>query len=216
MYCRSVLLLLSFFVAVVTSQNTSQACTDAVTAVVVNHPCSIAFLNIRNALSQSGTTIRMADLNAFCVADCRNLVNRVFTCDNDPGGAAAVSLNQFICSIDSDGMRCYDFLFSARFATLHNGLDAMCPDDIPDGQMCSSACQTAFQNFAIDGGCCVAELLEFGRQLADDKLNKLLAQCPVDLTRGGTCTEIGGGATGLNKAFESILLFAVIFAAAMF
>ena len=213
MYCRSVLLLLSFFVVVVTSQNTSQACTDAITAVAANQPCSIAFLNIRNALSR--TTIRTADLNAYCVADCRNLVNRVFTCDNDPDGAAAVSLNQFICSIDSDGMSCYDFLFSARFATLNNGLYAMCPDDIPDGEMCSSACQTAFQNFVIDGGCCVAELLEFARQLASDELDELLAQCPVDLTRGGTCTEIGGGTTGL-KVFGNVLLFAVIFAAAVF
>ena len=81
--------------------------------------------------------------------------------------------------------------------------------------MCSPACQTAFQNFIVEGGCCVAELFELASQDADDELNNLLLQCPIDLSRGGSCVEIGGGANGL-KAIGSVLLFAVIIALAGF
>ena len=210
MYYRSVLFLLSLFVAAVTSQ-TSQACIDAATALAANQPCVSAFSDIGDAIDRN-TSISVEDLNVYCVPGCRNLVNRVLTCSAD--STTAISLNQFICSVDSDGMSCYDFLFSARYATLNNDIETVCPDDIPDGQMCSSACQTAFQNYVINGGCCVAEIFEFAAQFADEELDELIAQCPIDLSRGGTCTEIGG-ATGL-KAFASVLLFAVTFAVAVF
>ena len=213
MYCQSVFVLLSLFAVIVTSQDTP-ACRDAATALAANPPCLSAFSDIGTALSLnrsiSGAGV---NLNVYCVQSCRSLVNRLLTCDNDPDSAAGVNLNQLICTTDSDGMSCYDFFISGGFANLLNGLESACPDDIPDGQMCDSTCQTAFQNSIIDGGCCVAELFEFGSQFTDQSLEEELAQCPVDLSRGGTCTEIGGGATGL-KAFATVLLFAVIIAVA--
>lgn len=211
MYCRSVFVLLTLFAAVVISQDT-QACIDATAALAANQPCFSAFTTLGTAVSQN-TSISGVNLNMYCAQSCRGLVNRILTCDGDPDSAAFVSLNEFICSVGSDGVSCYDFFLSARFRALQNELDTTCPDNIPDGQMCDSACQTAFQNFVIDGGCCIAELFEFVNQFAGEELEQLQAQCPVDLSRGGTCTEIGGGATGL-KAFVSVLLFAIIIAVA--
>ena len=206
MYCRSVFVLLSLFAAVVTSLNTP-ACNDATTALIANQPCFNAATALRTAFSLNTTS--GVDLNVYCVQSCRSLINRVAACGGEPRGMA---LNQFICTADSDGMNCYDFIFSARFAALQNDLRMVCSDVATGGQTCSSACQTAFQNFVIDGECCVVELLEFGSQIADMSFEESMrAQCPVDLSRGGTCTEIGGGATGL-KAFGTALMFAIIIA----
>ena len=206
MYYSSVLLLLSLFVAVVTSQTAE--CIAAQSALIANAACYSAFNDIGNAIS-ADRNVSMLDLNVYCVPDCRNLVNRLITCDGDPDSATGVRFNEYLCNVDSNGVSCYDFIRSPRFETLGNSVDAMCPD-IPAGQTCSSTCQTAFQNFVVDGGCCIQELFEFASQDADDDLNDLLARCPVDLSRGGTCTEIGG-ANGL-KAFGSVLFIAVIIA----
>ena len=213
MYCRSVfVLLMSLFAAVVTSQNTP-ACNDAATALSANQPCFNAATALVNALSLNTSVTSGVDLNVYCVQSCISLVNPVLSAcrSDDPGVIAA--LNQFICTADSDGMSCYDFLFSARFAALQNDLERTCSDDAPGEQTCSSACQTTFQNSIIDGGCCVAELLEYSSQIriADMREESVLARCRVDLSRGGTCTEIGGGATGL-KAFGTVLMFAIIIA----
>ena len=207
MYYSSVLLLLSLFVAAVTSQTAE--CNAAQAALVANTDCYNVYTDIAFAINND-RTVSMLDLNVYCVPDCRNLVNRLITCDGDPESEAGVRFNEYLCNVDSDGVSCYDFIRSPRFDTLANSVDAVCPN-IPAGQTCSSTCQTAFQNFVVDGGCCIQELFEFASQDADDELNNLLAQCPVDLSRGGTCTEIGGGATGL-KAVGSVLFLAVIIA----
>ena len=196
MYCRSVFVLLSFFAAVVTSQNTP-ACNDATTALTGNQPCFNAFTAFANAISLNASITSGVDLNVYCAQSCIRLVNRALSACRSGDPDRNIAVNQFICTADSDGMSCYDFIFSARFAALQNDLERTCSDDAPVGQMCSSSCQTTFQNSIIDGGCCYVELLELGSQIADMSLEEsVLARCPVDLSRGGTCTEIGSEATG--------------------
>ena len=215
MYCRSVLLLLSLFAAVVTSQNT-QACTDAQNALAANQPCFNASSAVLNFLGVNTSIGDEVDLNVYCAADCRNLANRaIIACadgDNVDAVSAFASLTRLICATDADNVNCFDFLGSPQFQALTDAADMFraCPDEIPPGQMCPSACQTAVQNFVIDGGCCTVLLFDIGSEIAGDELN-ILGQCPIDLSRGGTCTEIGGGATGL-KAIGNILLFAIIIA----
>ena len=209
MYCRSVLLqlLLTLFITIVTSQT---ACDNAQAALRSNQACFSAFVNIGNAIGNNAT-ISLEDLNAYCIPECRGLANGLEACDDDPDDTPAEDINRFICTTD-DGMSCFDFIRSSTFTNLSSAVEGSgaCEDDIIDGQMCSPGCQTAFQNFIIEGGCCIAEVFEFASQFADDSLDELLAQCPVDLSQGGTCTEIGG-ANGL-KAFGSVLLFAVVIA----
>ena len=215
MHCQSVFVLLSLFVAVVSSQNV-QACIDAQNALNANQSCFNAFSGVVNGLTGNTTLGVSVDLNVYCAADCRDLVNRMATaCDDgdDPVGAAGfMSLTRLVCTIDADNTSCFDFLNSPEFEALGNAVETsgVCPDEIPPGQTCPSACQAAFQNFVIDGGCCVNLLFDIATGFDDEELESLLAQCPIDLSLGGTCTEIGGGATGL-KAFGSVLLFAVIF-----
>ena len=36
----------------------------------------------------------------------------------------------------------------------------VCADEIPDGEMCSQACREAFQNFIVEGGCCITETFQ--------------------------------------------------------
>ena len=151
MYYSSVLLLLSLFVAVVTSQTAE--CIAAQNALANNTVCLSVYSDVANAIT-ADRNVSMLDLNVYCVPDCRNLVNRLITCDGDPDSAAGVSFNEYLCNIDSNGVSCYDFIRSSRFEALANSVDAVCPD-IPAGQTCSSTCQTAFQNFVIDGGCCM-------------------------------------------------------------
>ena len=218
MYCRSVLVLLSLLAATVTSQDTP-ACNDARNALRANWPCYNAFSGVVNAADQNTSVGAAVDLNVYCAADCRNLVNRALVnCDDDddPDGAAGFgSLTRFICTTYANNVSCYDFINSPQREALIDAFETsgVCPD-VPAGQMCSSACQTAFQNLLTDGGCCIIALLDIASQApGGDEFDEyeLLAQCPVDLSGGDTCTEIGGGATGL-KAFGSILLFAIIVA----
>ena len=95
----------------------------------------------------------VVDLNVYCAADCRNLVNRAtIACDDgdDPDGAAAfTSLTGLLCTTDADNVNCFDFLSSPQFEALTDAADmsGACPDEIPPGQMCSPACQTAVSKF---------------------------------------------------------------------
>ena len=219
MYCRSVFVLLSLFVAAVTSQDTP-ACTDAENALEANQNCSRALIALEEAVSLNRSISAGVDLDAYCAADCRNLVNRQITaCDDeeDDGAAAFLSLTPVVCATDPDGMSCADYLYlqRSRFEEVYNNFTSetsgVCPFGMPE-QGCSSACQTAIQNSVTNGGCCVQYLLQFG---SDQSSKELLARCDIDYSRGGTCveigSEIGGGTTGL-KAFGSSLLFAVIIA----
>ena len=208
MYCRGILL--SLLVAVVTSQD----CANIEATIAANPTCALAFANVLTAIANNGS-ISSADLNVYCLSTCRNLVNQAALCSGDSDAETFPAFNRFICSTDR-GESCYNF-FVSEFDALQDAFEAsgVCPDDIPDGQMCSSACQTAFQNFIAQNGCCIAELFELVTQDVNEEINDLLAQCPVDLSRGGTCVEIGGGATGL-KALGSVLFFAVIIALARF
>ena len=217
MYCRIVFVLLSLFVAVAISQQNTQACIDAQSAVRANQPCFNAVFGLMDALNQNTSISAGVDLNVYCSAGCRNLVNRVsIACnDGDPDGTSvsSVSFTQLVCVTDADRMSCADLIFSPRFAMIRGEFDSeasgVCPFEMPTGQVCPSACQTAIQNFAINGGCCVPHIFAF---VGDESSNEVIAQCDVDYSRGGTCTElIGGGATGL-KAFGSLLLFAIIIA----
>ena len=204
MYFISFGLLLTLFVAAVNCQS----CDSASRALSSNRDCLIAYNDVIDAIS-TNRYISQMELNMYCQPSCRNLVNAVLTCDNDPDGEDNVRFNQFLCTTDN-GTSCYDFAASGRFNQLLAVAEASgaCEDDIPDGQTCSSACQAEFQNLIIDGGCCFAEVLEFGAAQSDDtSLMEILEQCPADLSRGGTCVEIGG-ASGL-KAFVSVLLLAV-------
>ena len=194
-----------------------QSCRDsAMSAVAFDQNCSIAFRDIGAAI-EARRSISQAELNSYCQPSCRNLVKQVLTCDNDTDGqaAAGAQFNRFLCSTDN-GMSCYDLLASGRLARMSNAFVAsgVCEENIPDGQVCSSTCQTAFQNFVTDGGCCVAEVLEFSTRFAN--LTELLEQCPIDLSEAGTCVEIGaGGASGL-KEFVSVMLLAVALALVSF
>ena len=207
MYCVTFGLFLMLFAAAVTCQS----CDSAGRALRSNQNCVNAFRDIRDAV-QANRTISQMELNMYCQPSCRNLVEAVLTCDNDPDGEENVRFNQFLCTADN-GMSCYDFLASGRFNQLLAATGA-CQEIILDGQVCSSTCQTAFQNVVIDGGCCVVEVLELGAQLSDSNLMELLENCPIDLSRCGTCVEIGG-ASGL-KAFMSVFLLAVALALVSF
>ena len=210
MYCRSVVVLLSLFAAVVTSQD-NQACTDAQNALLANQPCFNALSGVRNAIDvNSNITLGDGgvDLNVYCAADCRNLVNQqAMACDvgdDSIGAAAFLGLTQFICTTDTDNnVNCLDFIDSPQFEALNNDFteSGVCPDEIPAGQMCSSACQTALQNFVIDSGCCINMLLGALRLDPDAMINGLLlSQCPVDISQDhGTCIEIGAGETGAGE-----------------
>ena len=207
MYYLTFGLLLTIFAVAVTCQS----CESARRALASNQDCLDALRDVGGAV-QANRTISLLELNLFCQPSCRNLVNAVLTCDNDPNGEERVKQNQFLCTTDH-GTSCYDFLVSARFNQLVAAAGA-CVEDIRrlDGQMCSSTCQTVFQNFVVDGGCCTVEVLK--TQLSNSSLMELLEECPIDLSRGGTCVEIGG-AHGF-KAFVSVLLLAVALALVSF
>ena len=208
MYCLPLGLLLTLFIA--TAVN-CQSCESARRALTSNQTCVQAFSEIRDAIDAE-RSINQRQLNAYCQPGCRNLVNAVITCDNDPDAELGLRSNQFICTTEN-GMSCYDLISSGRFDQMANAFEASgaCNEILLDGQMCSSTCRTAFQNFVNDGGCCVAEVFEFASQFADEDLMETLRQCPIDLSQAGTCVEIGGGASGL-KAFVSVLLLAVTLA----
>ena len=231
MYCRSVFALLSLFAAVVTSQDTP-GCINARTALRANQNCFNEVSVVLNVLDfDSNITLGDSglDLKVFCAADCRNLVNlQTIACRDDGDGddsfgglgpaEALLGLTRVICSTDTENnVNCIDVIDSPRIETLNNAFveSGVCPDEIPDGQTCSSACQRALQNFVIDGGCCINLLFDAASTDPDSTFNGVsLSQCPVDLSQGrSTCTEIGvgGGAPGLN-AFGGVLLFAVIIA----
>ena len=206
MYCRVVLLLLT---SIATSQT---ACDRANIALLSNEACYNAFRDVAVAVRDDDATINLEDLNAYCTPECRGLLSAVTAvCGDDPGSTPIGAINSFICTTDGD-VSCYDFITSSPFSNFSDAVRASgdCEDDITAREMCSPGCQAAFQNYIIDGGCCVSESLEFAARLAGESLDELLAYCPVDLSRGGTCTEIGG-ANGL-KAFGSVVLFAVFIA----
>ena len=146
----------------------------------------------------------MVDTNVYCTADCRNFVNRaVIACGNaiEPDVTAAfLALSPFICTNDvENNVTCFNFINSPQFAAVNDAFteSGVCPDEIPAGQTCSSACQRALQNFAIDGGCCIDVLFGIATREHNVTIYGLsLSQCPVDLSQGtgGTCTEIGVGA----------------------
>ena len=125
MYCRSVLL--SLLVAVVTSQD----CTNIEASLTANIPCASAFGNVLAAITTNGT-ISSADLNVYCLPDCRNLVNQVALCSGDNDSAAFPAFNRFICNTDN-GASCYNF-FVSEFDALTNSFETngACPDEIPD------------------------------------------------------------------------------------
>ena len=213
---------LLFILLVATAVN-CQSCRDsAMSAIGSDQDCLIAFNDIRNAI-EGNRSINQTELNSYCQEpSCRNLVSGVLDCSNNTDGNAGEQFNRFLCSTDN-GMSCYDLLASGRFARMSIGFLAsgVCEEDIPDGQECSPTCQAAFQNFVIDGGCCVAQVFESSTQFAHSTLLEIFQQCPgIDLSQGGTCVEIGGrvetdGASGL-KAFVSVLLLAVALALASF
>ena len=208
MYCRVVLLLLTSFITIVTSQT---ACDRANMAVSSNQACYNAFRDVVAAIRNDDATISLEDLNAYCTPECRGLFSALTVCDDDPGSTPIGAINSFICTTDGD-VSCYDFITSSPFSNFSDAVRAPgdCEDDITAREMCSPGCQAAFQNYIIEGGCCVAESLEFAAQLAGESLDELLTNCPVDLSRGGTCTEIGGA--NEFKAFGSVVLFAVFIA----
>ena len=231
MYCLTFGLLLTIFAAAVTCQS----CESARRALSSNQDCLDAFSVVTGAL-RANRTINLLELNSYCQPSCRNLVNAVLAaCDNNPDGEENVNLirfNQFICTTDYNGTSCYDFLASGRYNQLLAAAEAsgtceeVIPRFIPNGQVCSSACRTAFQNLVIDGGCCIVEVIKFRRelraQLSDNSLMELLEHCPIDLSRGGTCVEIcgalGGALGGAHRleAFVSVLLLAVTLALVSF
>ena len=227
MYCLTFGLLLTIFAAAVTCQS----CESARRALSSNQDCLDAFSVVTGAL-RANRTINLLELNSYCQPSCRNLVNAVLACENDPDGEENVNLirfNRFLCNTDYNGTSCYDFVASGCFNQLLAAAEASgaCEEVIPNGQVCSSACRTAFQNLVIDGGCCVVEVIEFRRefraQLSDSSLSmELLKQCPIDLSRGGTCVEIcgalGGALGGAHRleAFVSVLLIAVALALVSF
>ena len=216
MYCRIVFVLLSLFVAVAISQPNTQACIDAQSAVRANQPCFNAFSGLMNAVNQSTSISSGADLNVYCAAGCRNLVDRVnIACDDDGRYLFGNSMrfNQFVCVIFANGRQsCASLISLPQFQMIfHSEAYRDCRFKMPTGQVCPSACQTAIQNFATIGGCCVPHYFEYSLLTSDVNFNTVIAQCDVDYSRRGTCIEIGGGATGL-KAFGSFLLFALIIA----
>ena len=215
MYCGSFGLLLTIFVAVVTCQS---ECDEAGLALAANADCLGAFLIIAEAVGSNGTIlIGSSELNSYCQPSCRDLAGAVFTCDEtEPDDASVDSINQLICSTDN-GISCFDRIRSPSFTDLTNTFEAsgVC-DDIPDGQMCSSACQMALQELIVQGGCCLAATFDIAGQIDEgEELMQLMQQCPVDFSQAGTCVEIGGGGA-INKAFLSVLLFGVISALALF
>ena len=79
---RCVLLLLTLFAAVVTSQ-LSQACTDARTALLADQVC-LAATNDAESVLTVGADISDETLNNFCSSNCRALNNRLGTaCANE-------------------------------------------------------------------------------------------------------------------------------------
>ena len=229
MHGQNILMLISLFVSAVTSQ--SSECTDAVRTLEANQACNNAYNELLRFVGFTRDS-----LNLYCQPSCYDLVGaRIRACTGD---ADAVSrfydTRSFTCAINAADVSCWNYtFFSPEYRSLFAAFmsSGTCPHTIPDGQTCSQSCQLAFQNFVIDGGCCVGESVRLVRQYAalintyfpSGNISNIITHCPVDSSRAGTCTIIGGatagdgsgGANGL-KAFGSILLFTVTFAVAAF
>ena len=212
---RSVLLLLSLFVAVVSSQS---ACDSAGDALLADPTCYNAFLNIRQALNNN-TTVQ-EDLYEYCRPSCRNIVTAAATCSGNNDMLQFLGVNRIICSINENSVSCLDYIRSPETISLRDTLESSgaCEDELSAGgnsTACSRACQEALQAIIIEYGCCIAEFYEYFSQYNVDALEGIRnLQCPVDFSRAGTCVQIGG-ANGL-KAFGSVLLFAVMIVFAAF
>jgi len=67
-----VLLSLTLFVAIVTSQSL-QACLNAQSELADNQRCSNAIREISNSLDDSSVVVSNDELNSFCLSTCRSL-----------------------------------------------------------------------------------------------------------------------------------------------
>ena len=200
MYFRFALLFLTLFAAVVTSQENTQACTDAELALAVNQPCLSAFTNVSQSI-ETNTTISIEELTDYCSPECRTLTRQVLAaCTESNSPLANLDINPFVCTIDGD-VSCFDFIRSSQFTAVLDAFEAsrnvVC-DSISDGQTCSPECETKIQDFVNAGGCCLVETLQFaGQIIADaDFFDTVSSTCPFVNLPEGSCGVIGEGNNG--------------------
>ena len=216
--------LLLLFATVVTGQD--QACQDASFALLRNMPCSNAVDRINEASEANRSVTNTGQLDAYCSPDCRALNRQILTaCITD--GDDFPDFTELYCSVDPDGVSCYDVADSPEYETMIDTLlppvTLACISEIAsdDPTECSPGCAMAVQDFVSNVNCCFLKSLELGSQLIQDaSIIGLILPCRAD-SAGSNCQVIGGdgGATdvgnganrlGMGGIFGSILLITAV------
>ena len=209
MYYQYVLLLLTIFAAVATSQ-TTQACRDAGNALGANERCVNASFAVRDLVADD-IAITTQELNTYCSPDCRVLTNRVlFECSDPDSSIRDVNINEFLCAHNGNES-CFEVIRSPRYTAATAVVRSSNACRHEDGaQMCSPECVMQLQTLVNVGGCCVVELLEFASQLVDDDLMDIISICASSFPQVTPCEIIGSGANVLKAYGIHHLLFPVI------
>lgn len=98
-----VLLPLASFVAVVTSQSRSQACSDSVDALLNDETCYSATLLVESYLTGNDVAVTRGDLNGYCSSTCREIYLQVSANCADE---VSVLLHNYI----QIAMQCFKFI----------------------------------------------------------------------------------------------------------
>ena len=199
MYRRSVLLILALFAVCSVVSSQSDACVSASLALAANQPCADAVTSIGELLSAGDnvtTMISMAQLDAYCTPDCRNLNNALLdSCIEGDNPLENVDITEFVCTTDG-GVSCLDVTRSSEFTTMQEtfqaSVSAACSNET-DEQTCSPNCTMAVQNYITASGCCLIASLEFADQFVQggNILELVLSACPGVNPPESTCQVIG-------------------------
>jgi len=74
LYFATILLALDSAITIVSSQDTSQACRDAQSALFGNRDCYDA---VRSVNDRDTDQVSLADAQAYCSSSCRSLIARI-------------------------------------------------------------------------------------------------------------------------------------------
>ena len=231
MYCRSLSLLITLIVTVVTGQS-DQVCQNASLALLTNAPCHDAIDSINDAIKANRTLTSSGQLNTYCSQDCRAIYGQFLAACSDGGSGSgsgdilgSFDLTQLQCTTDSNGMSCFDVAESP--ATLTVDVDLLlpvysaCVNELIGGSAnqttCSQGCAMAVQGFVNNVGCCYLESLRIANQITSLEILSLIPPCRADHNfdtcqliqgDGGTTTDRGNGANALCGISGSVLLIA--------
>ena len=201
MYFQFALLFLTSFAAVVTSQQNTQACANAGSALAANQPCLSASTSVGQSID-TNTAISIEELTDYCTTECRALTRQVLTACSEPNSPfATVDITAFVCTIDGD-VSCFDLIRSSQFTAMLDTLDnGACANMTDAGQTCSPECAMDIQNVVNAGGCCFVETLQFAGQFIPnaDLLETVLSACSSVTLPQDSCQVIGEDNNGGNN-----------------